>query len=115
MNTQTKSPCGECYPVFTCHDGTDPCAMNEAPAVESAALPVVVSGFAIEKGVPLRPRGNGDKDGIVATLRAMQVGDSFLCDRTQRTSIYNTSISPAVRIKLAMRKEGGKVRVWRVA
>lgn len=67
----------------------------------------------IDKGVPFpTPR----KTDVTETLRALQVGDSFVLDR--RDASYRGSLTTQAKrvgIKVATRAEGDKsLRVWRV-
>ena len=68
--------------------------------------------YTIEKGVPM-PAGSKSTTGLAATLRRLEVGDSFVCDKTDGTI---RAAANQVRIKVAIRKhDGGGYRVWRKA
>jgi hypothetical protein len=63
----------------------------------------------IEKNVPMP----GRKTGVVAVLRSMEIGDSFIWTK-QRSSISN-SIAVCKPMRYTTRAVEGGVRVWRVA
>lgn len=61
----------------------------------------------IEKGVPLP-----EDRGFTATLRKMEIGDSFVAQRSTRW----TACAAKVGIKIMVRKQSASLmRVWRVA
>jgi hypothetical protein len=66
----------------------------------------------IEKNVPI-PGIWTRAGGVTATLRSMEVGDSFLAPQKQRSSMAQFAKRAGCRV--VTRKEGDKVRVWKVA
>lgn len=66
----------------------------------------------IDKGVPIpKPSLRGAK---LYPLRNMMIGDSFLVDNPAlRSGIYSNAKN--VGIKITVRQEGKKLRVWRTA
>lgn len=64
----------------------------------------------IEKGIPLPPprRAGGT---VLAALRSMKVGESFLYDKNNGLA----NMAARAGVKIATRKEGGQYRVWRTA
>jgi hypothetical protein len=73
-----------------------------------------VSEIKIEKGVPIPQKHDSQKRGsLTATLKAMEVGDSFLYAKSQRGALPTVARHAGIRV--ATRSEGADhVRVWRV-
>lgn len=66
------------------------------------------TGIKVESGIPIPDR---QKPGALLTvLRGMKVGESFVYPKAY--SLYN--IASRAGVKIATRKEGDGVRVWRV-
>jgi len=64
--------------------------------------------FDIEKNVPHKCTGS-----MLDFLRGMEIGDSFVCDKTHQTkfSVYGSYTG----FKFTTKKEGdGLIRVWRI-
>ena len=66
----------------------------------------------IEKGVPLTPR-RSKANGLNAALLKMNVGDSILVEETNltRNGFYTTA--SRIGMKIAVRRDGNKLRIWR--
>lgn len=65
----------------------------------------------IEKNIPMPPFRTGPK--AIWTISEMEIGDSFLIDPKHRSKM--TQLFIRHNFKCATRKEGDKIRVWRVA
>lgn len=67
--------------------------------------------FTIEKNIPMTK----SKTTFVGALRALEIGDSFLCAESKRYSVYQ--VAHGVGIKVSVRKVPGtdQVRIWRIA
>ena len=76
-----------------------------------------MNAFTIDKGVPLPGDGGGRKHGSTKyPFRQMKVGDSFLIDEDQRSSIYAAAIYQlGKKGQITVRAEPGteRFRVWR--
>jgi hypothetical protein len=71
----------------------------------------------IEKGIPLAEKGKRGltSEGLSATLRAMEVGDSFALGKgIKPTSVRVLSGSPYVPGKFSVRKTADGYRCWRI-
>lgn len=66
----------------------------------------------VEKNVPIPP-ARAAVDSVSATLRRMDVGDSFLAPKKQRT--HMAQFAKYAGCKVVTRTEGDMVRVWKVA
>ena len=66
----------------------------------------------VESGIPLS--GGYKRAPLIATLAAMQVGDSFLYPVDKRTEL--PAVAKKANVKIATRKQSPtEVRVWRIA
>jgi len=63
--------------------------------------------YLIEKGIPIPE----NPDSLVATLRAMGVGDSILLDKPFRSGLHNIRLKPK---RFTSRKTRDGWRVWRI-
>jgi hypothetical protein len=74
-----------------------------------------MNNIQIEKNVPIPPRTGGQPI-WVETARNMEVGDSVLCKpfpkNDRSCSLYHAM--KKLGYKIAVRKEGEMIRVWRV-
>ena len=64
----------------------------------------------IEKGIPIPKPQN--ETGVTSILRSMGIGDSVLFPHNIRNSIYASA--SRCMIKIVIRSEGEKLRVWRI-
>ena len=69
----------------------------------------------IEKGIPL-PDASTPNAGFTATIKRMEVGDSFFMPGKQPNISGRLSyLQKTTERKFATRKEGDGVRIWRTA
>lgn len=75
---------------------------------EPDTLPIV-------KGIPIpTPHVKPGRSVVRATMKALQVGDSFLCTPTQRNKAY--PLAKKLGIEITCRDMGNRqVRIWRTA
>ena len=66
--------------------------------------------FKIDKGIPMPVFWSAYKK----TLTEMNIGDSVLCEPKQVSSFKNAGLRMEPVRKITSRKEGSKMRVWRV-
>lgn len=66
--------------------------------------------FKIEKNIPVPLSRSAFK----ITLMKMEIGDSVLCEPKHYSSFKNAGLRMEPVRKIATRKEGSKIRVWRV-
>ena len=70
-------------------------------------------GPAIEKGIPIPPRPNRGKKGMVQTLRRLEIGDSTLLP-TKRNTVGSLIRAAGLIGCTTLRTERKGVRVWRI-
>jgi len=69
--------------------------------------------FKIEKGIPIPTKFRNS--GIAATMRAMEVGDSFVAPGKNSSIRSNMAyITRRTGRKFVARQEGEGVRIWRI-
>jgi hypothetical protein len=67
----------------------------------------------IEKGIPIPVTALKTSSGLSDALARCDVGDSFMCPKFKsRATVY--SIARYRGIRVSVRREGSKIRVWRV-
>ncbi len=82
--------------------GTDPRSVKRV-----AMLP-------IEKGIPL-PSGASLARGTIAnTLKALEVGDSFVVERKSVAASYDNAKRLGIKIRAVRMPGGAKTRIWRM-
>ena len=69
--------------------------------------------YEIEKNVPM-PTARRYTKGLAATIRRMEVGDSFVIEKARRCTVYIIAKKLGDR-KLSVREVDGACRVWRIA
>lgn len=67
----------------------------------------------IEKGIPIGKHGN-ERGGVLSTLRAMEIGDSFLLPKDKRNGLFATANRVKGRKFVTRTVDESSVRVWRV-
>ncbi len=67
----------------------------------------------IQKNVPL-PESRVKRSGITQTIRSLAVGDSFTLSYTKEAAKPIYRYGQRTGVKLATRREGDQLRVWRV-
>ncbi len=73
-------------------------------------------GFKIDSGIPIPPRGGkGKTTGVTATLRALQVGESFLFPGINSRLIGGqiAYVQKSTGARFTCRKQADGLRVWR--
>lgn len=70
-----------------------------------------MNAYKIERGIPIPPKG-GERTGLTATLRALDVGDSFLI-ANEKERLRALHFASRAGVKIATRKVEGGIRVWR--
>ena len=69
--------------------------------------------YQIEKGVPLPAPRKKREEGLTATMRNMEVGDSILVPQSRRSNVY--MVQKALGHKYTVRQvDKSQVRIWRI-
>lgn len=90
----------------------EPSPLSLPRPTERGREKTTMDGFRIEKGIPL-PQAK--RDMLQEALRALKVGDSFLCPSDVKSPTQRAhSAARFLGIKVATRTVDGGVRVWRV-
>lgn len=66
----------------------------------------------IQKGIP-RPKAKRTLSGVSATMRQLEVGDSFVGNPASRGNYHTLAKSIGIKISTHLEENGG-LRVWRV-
>ena len=68
----------------------------------------------IEKGIPLPVSASLRRGTIGNTLKALDIGDSFVVERKSVAACYDNAKRLGVKIRAVRKPGGAKTRIWRI-